>query len=577
MKSDTPPLLLEDGATIHPLIRKILLRRGISTNMEIKAFLQPKLHDLPDPYLMSGMKKAVQLMGQAMVKKKQILIWGDYDVDGVTSTALLLLFFETIGYANVTYHIPNRLEEGYGLKSDSLLKFCKKFPRKIDLLITVDNGISAHNAIIEAKKLGLDVIVTDHHSPPAEKVMADAILNPKQTECDFPGKELAGVGVAFYLLVGLRSYLREKKYFPKTICSLNLKNFLDLVAIGTVSDMVHLDNVNRILIRGGLEVLSTGNTIGLKALCSGLNLDPTRICAEDISFQIAPKINAAGRLGHADLALSLLTCNRLSDANRLVEQLIIQNETRKNITLEDYANAKHYILKNKLSNRNAFIVAGDFHIGVAGIVASKLVEKYNKVSIVLCRQENNIFKGSARSVAGVDLYEALVACAAVLLSFGGHAMAAGLTVEEENLNVLGDVFEKVMQKQLSVYDFSAEQEEAAENIGIQELFNGPLLDQLFLLEPHGIGNPQPVFLDTTTQIAKVRQIGRDKSHLQLQFTSINSGIYGVGFGLGELKEQCETEQVETIFYRPAVNFFKGRRSWQVRIENLIFQNGNILK
>ncbi len=564
--------VLRDGTKVKPFIIKMLEKRGIKSQEEIANYLEPQLKDLPPPDLMEDLGKASAIIGDSIISRSPILIWGDYDVDGTTATALLLQFLESVGHKQVEYYIPNRLLEGYGLQSAPLIRVDSEQCSDSDkLLITVDNGISAHKAVKKAKELGYKVIITDHHTPPEKRVAADAVLNPKQTICHFPGKNLAGVGVAFYLTIGIRTYLQKKRYFNKNRLSPNLKQLLGLVAIGTVADMVELDETNRILVRAGLETIASRENPGINALCNKTNLDCSLLRSEDISFQLAPKINAAGRLGFADKAVALLTCKSNFDAETLSAQLIKNNITRKAITLGDLSDAVHYVENSDTASGSSIIVLGDFHIGVAGIVASNLVDKYKKPAIVLCRQESGTYKGSARSVEGINLYDALDSCSALLDGFGGHAMAAGMSLSVEKVEAFREKFNDSVyaQSQTNVATFNEEEEE---EVSLSELFSDKVLRQLLLLEPHGIGNPQPVFLDRNIGLRNLKRIGADKSHLRVDITSESSVINGIGFGIGELCKKCESEQPKGILYSPSLNYFRGKRNWQARVIEIQFDH-----
>lgn len=559
--------ILKDGTPLDPFIRQILKRRGIVEETEMRAFLEPQLKDLPDPFLMMDMEKAVRVVGDCIIKGGSFLIWGDYDVDGTTATALLVLFIRFLD-CEVEYHIPNRLTDGYGLQAKSLETVTATTKKQHDVLITVDNGISAHEAVKKAKSLGYKVVITDHHTPPEKKVEADAVLNPKQKGCTFPGQNLAGVGVAFYMVIGIRQYLQQNNYFTTHDHSVpNLKQFLDLVAIGTVADMVKLDHTNRILIRAGMETLAQQTNPGITELCKQSNLDLGMICSEDISFQLAPKINAAGRLGSAEKAVSLFITSSKTEATELTAALFANNETRKNKTLDNLVKAMSDTKKAGLENKHSTIVAGEYHIGVAGIVASNLVEKFAKPAIVLCTQDGETLKGSARSVKGVDVYEALADCEKALLGFGGHAMAAGMSLFVKDLAEFTNLFEKAVFKQNNgVIEASAKVVEA--DIKIEHLFTAPILRQLPLLEPYGVGNPQPIFRDVSVRFAEAMPIGKDKSHLRLSITLGATVIKGIGFGLGKFVKECRSGREKRVLYSPSLNFFRGRRSWQARVHEI---------
>ncbi len=563
--------ILQDGSRLDPFIQQILKRRGIIKEDEMRAFLEPQLKDLPDPSLMLDMEKASKIVGDCIRKSGSVLIWGDYDVDGTTATALLLLFLKNLG-CKVEYHIPNRLTEGYGLQEKHLEKLSKTLKTQPDVLVTVDNGISAHEAVKKAKSLGYQVVITDHHTAPQTRVEADAVLNPRQEECNFPGQNLAGVGVAFYLAIGVRQYLQQNGYFDNSEHSVpNLKQLLDLVAIGTVADMVELDSTNRILVRAGMEILAQQTNQGITELCNQSNLDLSMICSENISFQLAPKINAAGRLGCAEKAVALLTTNSNSQAVELTSVLFSNNETRKTITLENFSKAQHELTQANKVCKYSTIVAGEYHIGVAGIVASNLVEEFEKPTLVLCEQKGGILKGSARSIKGVNLYDALADCETVLLGYGGHAMAAGMRLHKDDLIEFRELFDKAVFKQHKGIPKIIKRATEAD-IKIEQLFTVPILKQLPLLEPHGVGNPQPIFRDLSVRFAEASPVGKDKSHLRLSITLGTTVIKGIGFGLGKFVQECRSGREKQVLYSPSLNFFRGRRSWQVMVHDITIDN-----
>jgi single-stranded-DNA-specific exonuclease len=559
---------LSDGTILDPFVQNLLSQRGICGEETIKTFLEPKLKNLPSPFLMKDMGLAVQIIEGALKKNNSILVWGDYDVDGTSATALLVQFFKSIGLS-ADYYIPNRLTEGYGIQKEGLRRISNNRQTKDTVLITVDNGISAHEAVEFAKELGYKTIVTDHHLPPPVRVAADAVINPSQESCDFPDKTLAGVGVAFYLAMGIRTYLSKKGFFSKSQEAPNLKRLLDLVAVGTVADMVPLEGINRILVRAGMETLAQEGNQGLTALCRKTNLDPGFVRSEDISFQLAPKINAAGRLGQVEKAMNLFFSDSKKDAVAIANDLIKNNEKRKSININDFINAKDEVSKTPSNNNSSIVVAGKYHIGVAGIVASNLVEKYKKPSVVLCDSGDGVLKGSARSVPGVDLHQVLEECQEVLLGFGGHKMAGGMSLDGNNLNIFRQLFDKSVKRQDD--GKSTEIEDGIDaDIEIKQLFSKGILRQLHLLEPFGQGNPQPIFRDTTSKFSEISPIGKDKNHLRLSFNNGRNKIKGIAFGMGELAEECRTKKDKEILYTPSVNFFKGKRSWQVRVTDITF-------
>jgi single-stranded-DNA-specific exonuclease len=567
-KSKQARVKLSDGTPLNPFIEKLLSKRGICGEETIKTFLEPKLENLASPFLMKDMDLAVEIIEVAIKAKHSILIWGDYDVDGTTATALLIQFFESIGMVT-DYYIPNRLTEDYGLQKEGLRKISQNRDPMNTVLITVDNGISAHEAVKFAKELGYKTIITDHHVPPPVRVAADAVINPNQKSCGFPDKTLAGVGVAFYLAMAIRAHLAKNGFFNKLVEAPNLKKLLDLVAVGTIADMVPLKGMNRILVRAGTETLAREGNLGLTALCRRSNLDPGFVRAEDISFQLAPKINAAGRLGQVDKAMNLFLSRSKKDAVAIANDLVMNNEKRKNINSNDFVNAKDEVVRTVSKNNSSIIVSGNYHIGVAGIVASNLVETYQKPSVVLCDLGDGVFKGSARSIPGIDLYRTLDECQDVLLGFGGHKMACGMSLDEDNIYEFKELFDDSVRRQAGKQPNEIIDEVDAD-IEIKQLFSKEILRQLHLFEPFGLGNPQPIFRDTTSKFLEISAIGKDKNHLRFSFKNDNSKIKGIAFGMGGLAGNCRVKKEKEIFYTPSVNFFKGKRSWQVRVTNIVF-------
>ncbi|MCF8056139.1 MAG: single-stranded-DNA-specific exonuclease RecJ [Desulfocapsa sp.] len=557
---------LSNGTTLDPLIAQILSQRDIKGREEIINFLQPRLQDLPSPYQMKDMDIAVSIVEKGIKKNLPILILGDYDVDGTTATALLVDFLGAIG-CRVDYYIPNRLTEGYGLQEKALLKLSAGTENIEKILITVDNGISAHKAVHLAGDLGYQTIITDHHIPTDTRVPADAVLNPKQASCSFPDKNLAGVGVAFFLAMGIRNHLVRTGFFQTPEHSPNLKRLLDLVAVGTVADMVPLSGINRTLVKAGMEAFAIRANSGLTELCHQTNLDCSYMRSEDIAFQLAPKINAAGRMGYADKAVRLFLSQSKSEAREIASDLVLMNEQRKHKNIQDLSKALSELSEPSKLGGHSLVVAGEYHIGVAGIVASNLVEKYQKPSVVLCRIDDSTLKGSCRSVNGVDLYRVLEDCGDVLLDFGGHPMAGGVSLLKKNVELFKKRFDEAVYRQnKGVLPDRGCVVDA--DIQIKKLFSKTILSQLHLLEPFGQGNPQPIFRDKSTGFGEISPIGKDKSHLRLTFYDGKTTIKGVAFGLGNMAEACRRCNVKEIHYTPGINFYKGKRNWQARVTKI---------
>jgi single-stranded-DNA-specific exonuclease len=556
---------------LHAIIVKLLAQRGYQKLKDIEDFLEPKLSDLPNPLDMSGMLEAVAIVSRAVIEKTPILIWGDYDVDGTTGTALLVSFFGALGI-EALYIIPNRVTHGYGLHTDLLrsLPTTERVGEKI--LITVDCGISAHKEILAAQEMGYQVIVTDHHEPPHEPCPADAILNPKQISCKFITDELAGVGVAFYLACGIRQSLREFGFFTGKRSEPDVRDLLDLVALGTIADMVPLGRVNRILVKEGIRRIEQPSRPGIRAMLAqcGLLDDQKNIAnvrTEDIGFLLAPMINAAGRLADAGLAVQLLLSKKYSTAVVLAQKLFGLNTSRKSIAQDVYTRA--LALSSKLDGYgNCCILSGDFHPGVIGIVASRLVEALG-IPVILFSEETNgdgqkILKGSGRSVPGIDLHAAIEQCAELLIRFGGHAMAAGVTLDKNELeifrkNMIIEINKQMHQlnstKLLSI-DIEAE---------IDELASMDWGIQLKLLEPFGPGNLNPLFLAQNTAIKAVSTMGAENAHLKLTLERNGQKWKGVAFNMGALKNTLHPDLNPMIVYSPMANRFHNKLTWEAKV------------
>ena len=556
---------LSQELNIDSLILQILHQRGIKEHAEILDFLDPKLAALPDPFLMSGMEQAVQILSQGLIHNEQVLVWGDYDADGVTGTAVLVDFLTGHGW-QVRHHIPNRLCEGYGLNCHKLTELAQSMGPGNKILLTVDNGIAAHVEVEKANELGFQVIVTDHHQPPATPVAAGAILNPKQKHCSFPDKNLAGVGVAFYLVMGLRSHLIRSEFYQEQSPP-NLKAILDLVAIGTVADMVPLVGVNRTLVKAGFEILRQAERPGVRALLEKAGLLETRINGEDISFGLAPRINAAGRMGQPLVALSLLLADNSAKARLLAMKLEDLNGLRREVGDQVQAEALN-MCHAQIQDQPLVVIHGKFHLGVIGIVASKLAEQFNRPAIIFSEQKGvtgQVLVGSGRSIPGIDLHQALSECHTWMERFGGHSMAAGMTVALNDYDGFCKAMGEAINRQ-SAIDAPAQTMTIDAEIMTKELFTEKRLLDLQLLEPHGEGNPQPIFRDPGIMIREIRAVGSNKEHLQIAVDGCNGGklLRGIGFRLGNQSTELCIDEPVSLIYTPTRNRFRGQESWEIR-------------
>ncbi len=497
---------------ISERLAAILINRGINDLDQAGIFLKPSLHHLPDPYQLTGMEKAVERLTLAFRRKEKIAVFGDYDMDGISATAILVDYLRRAGFTQVDFSIPSRLSEGYGLNKPALIQAAES---GVTLAITVDNGVSNLEEIAAAKDLGIDIIVTDHHQIPEKLPYAYAIINPHLPECRYPDKNLAGVGVAFNLMMALRKRLRESGL----AADVNLLQYLDLVALGTVADVMPLTGVNRIFVSFGLKEINKTRRLGMLYLLSaaGIKRDES-ISARDLAFKLAPRVNAVGRVADAKIAVELFLTKDKAIALRNSQTLEECNERRRQIE-KDIKSEVDEMLKNdtSLAAANVVLLASEnWHPGVVGIVSSRIAEAYDKPAILIA-MDNGVGRGSGRSVPGLNLVAVLDQCQEHLVRYGGHAQAVGLTVTEESIvnlrneieNYLTNTAPKQTETPRLVLDGTLQPNE----------INRKLLDELQVLHPLGYGNPEPMFLLETTEVAKVTPMGSsDRRHLKFTFT-----------------------------------------------------------
>ncbi len=543
---------------ISPLAAKILQNRGILDPDEARRFLNPALSDLPDPFAMKGMEKAVQRIVGALRNREKITLFGDYDVDGTTATAVLLLFLRAAG-ARVDFLLPHRLKEGYGLNLEAMKRIQASGTK---LVITADCGVSNREEIGWARDHGLDVIVTDHHEVPKDLPPALAILNPKQEDCPYPFKGLAGVGVAFNLVIGLRSVLRKEGFFPGNNGP-NLKEYLDLVALGTVSDVVPLVGPNRVLVKFGLGELTQSRRPGIAALKEVSGMEAGPVDTTGINFRLAPRINAAGRLDDAREVVELLTTDDPGQARRLAAHLNELNASRQRIEERILAEAKAMVSSPGPGDaRRSIVLASlEWHPGVIGIVASRLTEEFHCPTILIALKEDR-GKGSGRSIDAFPLYEGLKACQGWMEAFGGHAQAAGLVIRAECIPDFARAFDEVVAARLKPEDFRPHL--TLDDVTNLDQIHGSFLGELDLLAPFGVGNPEPVLALENLSILSSRTVG--KGHLRLRIREGRGVGEAIGFGMGGW-HPLSGEGMRMAF-TPQINLYQGNRTLQLRILDL---------
>lgn len=546
-------LKIEEKFKLNKLLSTILANRGVTSNTA-EVFLNPNRHDFHNPFEMPDMEKAVERIVKAIQNKEKTIIYGDYDVDGITSITVLKSFLKTRGL-EVQYYIPNRLKEGYGLNNAAIEKIAKK---NNTLMITVDCGITAISEIELAKSLGIETIVTDHHEPANILPDAVAVVDCKRKDNQYPFRELAGVGVVFKLIqaISIKLNLEEKEYLK----------YLDIVSIGTISDIVPLIDENRVITKLGLKLVKCTKNIGLKAILKEIGYN--KIDSSSISFGVAPRINACGRMGFAYKALDLLLTTDSDTAEKLTNDIRAYNNQRQLEEKKIFEEANLQIKEKNLENADSIILGSNgWHHGVIGIVASKITEMYYKPSILVCFEpEKDIGKGSGRSIPGFDLHKSLMKCGDSLAGFGGHSMAVGVSVKKEN-------FEKFKQEFLNIAK-QANVSNLYPILNIDEVINIDEIDQqmvesLSLLEPFGEANKMPIFAFKNLKIDSIRSL-TDGKHLKLTLKSNNNNyINAIGFNLGYLATDYKIGDRVDIAGNLEINSFNGIQSIQINLKDIM--------
>ncbi|MEN3043122.1 MAG: single-stranded-DNA-specific exonuclease RecJ [Fervidobacterium sp.] len=521
---------LSNSINVSKLVAKLLILRGITEPEQAKKFLNPTRQILRSPFLLKDMDRAVNILLNARDHGEKVIVHGDYDVDGITGTAVLYTFLSENGW-DVDYYIPKRVDNGYGIQPQFVEEIAQK---GIKVILTVDCGITAFEAIEKANSLGIKVVVTDHHQPKENLPNASAIVNPKRYDDDYPFKEFAGVGVAYKLI----SALAEKLNIPHSV----VDELLDLVALGTVADMVELKDENRYIVKEGLRRLNNTAKLGIIRLLQKLGIG--MVSSRDIGYRIAPKLNAAGRLDSPDDAFKLIVTKDEANATELVEILLGYNATRQGIEAKIYNEAVQMIESNGLSKLPIIVAYGyGWHLGVIGIVATRLVHLYNKPVMVIS-VEDGIGRGSARSVNGVNIIELLEKFRDIFEDFGGHTMALGFSLREEKIpELLKEIKEKIKEE-----DVRVEQIIPVDEVITVDDISEEFLQTIELLEPYGHGNPEPVFLIQNSMVERFKVFGENGYNIRLTLKGSNgNNIEGVGFGLKF--SSSELYGVQTQFIR----------------------------
>jgi single-stranded-DNA-specific exonuclease len=545
---------------ILPLMSKILMSRNIVNLSDARKYLFPSLNDLHNPFLMKDMDKAVYRVIQAIQRKEKIVVFGDYDADGITSIAVMLKFFNGL-LPETDFYIPDRIGEGYGLNRGAidLLK-----SRSVDLIITVDCGVSDLECVAYASTLGIDTIILDHHEVPEILPHAVAVIDPHRPDCPFPFKHLAGVGIAFNFLIGLRGKLRQEGFWNDRTYP-NLKNYLDLVALGTIGDISPLVDENRIFTKIGLDLITEDKRVGLKALKEICGIDTQVMDTNKASFCLIPRINAAGRVGSPTEAVKLLLTDDLAEARDIARVLDGYNRKRQAIEktilqeiLEEISKTIDPHLKSSL-----VFASANWHPGVIGIVASRLVDRFYRPAILISLR-NGIGKGSGRSIADFNIYQGLKKCESLLLSYGGHQYAAGISIREEDIEEFKNILEGVIREDIQPVNMISQTTIDAQ-CQLHDV-NHDLLVQIAMLAPFGSRNPEPVLCVRNVNVAASNVVGNN--HLRLRLNGDGVSCNGIWFSKGHFIKQLTSGTTSDIAFTPQFNYWNGVNEIQLKMKDM---------
>lgn len=538
-----------------PILRQVLYNRGYTTAEAAASYLEAQPPPESQAEKMLGVTQAVERIRYAIEHQEQIAVYGDYDADGVTATALLTLALESLR-AQVIGYIPNRFEEGYGLNTEALTALHNQGVR---LVITVDCGVRSPDEAEHARSLGLDLIITDHHSPSAQLPKALAVINPKQEGDSYPDRNLAGVGLAYKLAQALLSPGAPPENYLDSLAA----QYLDLVALGTVTDLAPLTNENRALVRAGLETIRSASRLGLRALMGAALANPLQVSAESISFILGPRLNAAGRLDSALAALELLRTQDVAQAAYLAQMLDNQNRERQQITRDIQSHAEQLALAQDPQALLLFAVHDQYNPGVIGLAASRLTEQYYRPAIVASRGEETT-RGSCRSIAEFHITRALDECADLLVRYGGHAAAAGFTVPNNNLPELIERLQAITFRELGELELRPTLNADAQ-VELSELRPG-LLKSLERLQPTGFGNPPAVFVARGVKVSRSRTVGKDDAHLKLTVTDGRIYYDAIAFRQGHW--QAHMPQYVDLMFTFEKNEYNGVESLQLNVKDI---------
>ena len=557
---------LAASLNVSALTAQILINRNLHKEDAARSFLSPKLTDLIEPERMYGISAAAEQIRSAIESGKKISIYGDYDVDGITSTSILWHLLKMLG-AHVDYYIPHRIDEGYGLNADAVRQLADN---GTELMITVDCGITGVEEVRLAHELGIEVIITDHHEPAEHLPEAEAIVHPR-LDTEYGNPHAAGAMVAFKLAWALANRYKKDGQLPPELKQY-LLNATTLAGIGTIADVVDLRGENRILAGYGLKALENSSLVGIRTLVETAEVQASDVDSYAVAFRLAPMLNAAGRMGHARLAVELLTSDSQVRAMQIAGYLKDQNRLRQKCQRDIFKQAKQQIMQTGLNHpdrKTIVLSAENWHTGVIGIVASKVIDTYYRPTILI-NATDGIGQGSGRSVDGFDLHGALTACGEHLLSFGGHKMAAGLKIDMNNLAAFAEAFEAYAHENMahdtldSYLDIDAEARISDFNECVMRELNG--------LEPFGAGNPKPVFATRGVKlIAPPRTVGARNDHLQVSISDDSGAVRCIGFGMGKLEKKLLETDTFSVAFEPQYNTYNGRTNLQFVLNDIQFE------
>ncbi len=545
---------------LSPVFSQILINRGYTNKEDVDEYLNPVLSKLPDPFLLSDMEKASIRIADAIIKKEKVCVYGDYDIDGSTAIASMVGFLRSFG-VETTYYQPERFGDGYGLHKEAVDKIRSQ---GVSLVITVDCGTTNIDTAEHCLENGIDLIITDHHKVGVAVPRAFAFVNPHKHGENRIFENLTGVGVAYYLIIGVRRALMDKAYFKDAQIP-DLKEYLDIVAFGTIADVVPIQGINRILVKRGLDLLNKGSRLGLNALSSVSNLK-NRIDCDAVSFILSPRMNAAGRMGSASRCVDLLLTKDQDDAERLAGILHEENNKRMGFQKESWTEAQSMVESLRSKDPKAFsnkftitLTSNTWHQGIIGIVASKSVDRWFKPTAVFTSSSDGFLKGSARSISGINIYDIFSEFRDLFEDFGGHDMAAGMSLRSERIGTFETLFEEGVRKscpnpETLIQCLDVDLEVKASDLGLR------VVNEISMMEPFGIDNPAPLFFSSAKVFNK--WVLKDK-HLKLK---LDNGIDAIGFNMAELADSIGPK-VDMVF-RPSINEWNGNKQLQYVLSDI---------